>query len=522
MSALYSQRRIRTFSLVGLIIGLAVLGVSLAGSLLLSDQWIVFTLALACVSLQVVINDIAWRWQRRMAERNKILLHCQLHSQALHTLRLPLLTVQAQISDGLLILIWAALLSGGVWLSLRHGVQNGYLNIIWLCGCVLSVSWVFWVLAGRRCLNDDEIIISEYACLAHGRLDRWDLPNWHLMDVEYRVTSETSNCALVLRIWHDGPHQQHLIERYLPLPRQFASQARETCALLSKHIWHPSDAAAPDDSNSAVSHQNTKTQLKAARTRQQQARLEALSTPQRMTQLGNIILLVYSILLGMFSQWIQHSPRFTNPRTGASFAGWYLPYVALLGGGIALFNMAFSWWRNRSFSNSQHDETLLLFRMPSLWLESHLPESMHAARRELANDALLIADGMALTTLVFALRRPTIFDYFLHRELALLLVFLVVPFIIFIVYRDWVLRRRIGLVHLTTQGVWLYDRYHSWKPGYASILSCALMPAPRNSLEYARLQIVTQQTDDMSILEIPLDQASAILAGEQLITKIMG
>ena len=519
MSALYSQRRIRTFSLLGLLIGMGVLGVSLAGSILLSDQWIVLTLALACVSLQVVINDIIWRMQRRMAERNKILLHCQLHSQALHTLRLPLLTVQAQISDGLPILIWASLLSGGIWLSMRHGVQNGYLNIIWLCGCVLSVAWVFWVLAGRRCLNDDEIVISEYACLAHGRLDRWDLPNWHLMDVEYRVSSETSNCALILRIWHDGPHQQQLIERYLPLPRQFAAQAKETRDLLAEHIWHPGDAL--DNTGFAAPAQNTKTQLKAARTRQKQARLETLSTPQRMTQLGNMVLLVFSILLGAFSQWVQQSPLYTNPRTGASFAGWYLPHVALLGCGIAVFNMVFSWWRNHSFNNSQDEETLLLFRMPSLWLESHLPESMHAARRELANDALLIADGVGLTTLIFALRRPAIFDYFLHRELALLLVFLIVPFFIYIVYRDWVLRRRIGLVHLTRTGVWLYDRYHSWKPGYASIVSCALMPPPRNSLEYARLQIVTEQNGELSTIEIPLDQANASKAKEQLIDIIM-
>lgn len=507
MANIFTKKSARTFGVLGLFISMAVLGVSLAGTFLLQDQWIILTLAIATVSLQLIFNDLYWRVQKKATERGQVLLHCQLNSKALYVLRSPLLSVQSQVTNGMLVLIWSALLGGGIWLSMRHGVQNGYWMIIWLSACVLSAAWIIWVLVGRRCLNDDEIIISENACLARGRLDRWDLPGCHLLDVEFRSTSEFGGCALILRIWQDGPHQQKLIERYLPLPRRFMTQAQETCLCLEKQIWFRPEPT-PDENGDPAGEAAAKKPDKAARTRNKQQRLEPVTRPVRISQLGDIILLTFSVLLGAFSQWIITRPQYTNPNTAASFATWNLPLIATLFGVIAVVDLILNWHRNRSFRESLDGESLLLFRMPSLWLECHLPEALNAARRELFNDGLLLTLGTFFTALAFALRRPYMFDYFVHYEIALLIVALILPFLVFIVYRDWALRRRLGLVHLTSDGLWLYDRFHEWGRKQGRLLSCSLVTPPSGSLETSRLLLHYQRrNEEPLLLEVPLDEA---------------
>ena len=171
------QKRVRTFGILGLVISFILLGVSLGSVWLLNTTATIFTLAIATISLMLIINDLFWRAQRLTAERSgQILLHCQLNNRALHVLRRPLLTVQSLISSGMLVFMWSVLVSSAIWLALRHNAYQSYMTVIGYCGSVLSLSWFAWVLAGRRALNDDEIVISEYACLASGRLDRWDLP----------------------------------------------------------------------------------------------------------------------------------------------------------------------------------------------------------------------------------------------------------------------------------------------------------------------------------------------------------
>ena len=163
------------------------------------------------------------------------------------------------------------------------------------------------------------------------------------------------------------------------------------------------------------------------------------------------------------------------------------------------------------------EDPLLLFRLPSLWLECHLPSTLQAARRELINDGLLLLFGTFFTALAFNFHRPEIFSFFMAEETGLLLVLLLLVFLSFIVYRDWAVRRRLGLVLLSGKGLWLYDRQHRWDTPGNRLVSCTLEPAPSRSFEYARLVLQAEgQSGRLSTLTVPLDKVTAAQVQEMI------
>ena len=507
-----TRKRVRAFSYFGLGLSIAILAISLATAWLLRDEGIVFALAVATISLQVIINDLFWRAQKAIAESSETLLYCQLSSLDLHTWREPLLTIQSLVSNGMLVLIWVSLHGGGIWLALRNGVNRGYLSIVMLCGSVLSASWIGWILAGRRCLNDDEIIITESACLAAGRLDRWDLPDWHLLTAEMQSSSAITGSTLFLRIWREGPFQQ-LIERRIHLPAHFAEQGEEACLRLQNFIQKSSDTVRI--------RRVSQSREKAAKKREQHY-LEQVTTPLRVSQLGDLIVLLYATALAAFNQWVLSKPQYNLGSQGHSFDEWHLLPIALTLGGLTLIDILFNIRRNNRFRAGLDEDPLLLFRLPSLWLECHLPEALYVARRELFNDGLLLVIGTLFTGLAFNLHRPELFHFFLEQEIGLMILLLVIVFLVFVVYRDWALRRRLGLVQLSRKGLWLYDKQYTWDGVETILKSCSIEPAPTRSFESARLQLCLEQKGKgMTTLQVPLDKASAAKVEEMLEEKLL-
>jgi len=491
------QKQARALGFFGLTVSAVVLGVSLAGIWLMTDSSLVFLLAIAALSLQLILNDLFWRAQKRLTESGETLLRCQLRSEALHTFRQPLLTVQALISDGMLILIWTTLIGGAIWLAWRNGISRGYISIVWICGSVLSVCWFGWVFFGRRCLADDEIIISEYACLAGGRLDRWDRPDVHLLAAEFNPYPAEQGGVLLLRIWREGPYQQ-LLERAIPLPQEYKEQAKAACLRLQPLVRKPVEGVRIR----RVSHNKERT----ARRREQRL-LEKVAIPHRVSQLGDFMLLFYALVLAVFAWWIVDQPAYTNPHTGYNFGEWHLMPIAVTLGCLTMVDIINNRRRNRRFLASLDNKPLLLFRLPSLWLECHLPEALNASRRELVNGGLLILIATTFTGFSLSLHNPFLFRFFLEREIALLLVLLFLVFLVFVVYRDWALRRRLGLVQLSSRGLWLFDRQYRWGNGTTQLVACHLEAAPSRSFETARLVLHLESSGELPLrLQVPLDK----------------
>jgi len=501
------RRRVRTFSYFGLGLSFALLAISLAGAWLLTDESIVVALAVGTISLQVILNDLYWRTQKSLAQGGETLLYCQLSGADLHIWREPMLTVQSSVSNGMLALIWASLISCAILLAIRNGISQIYLTIFWRFASVLSGSWLGWIIVGRRCLNDDEILITESACLAGGRLDRWDLPDWHLLNAEFRTQSGTPGGTLFLRIWREGPYQQ-LIERLIPLPGEVAAQAGEACEALQSFIKRPVEG---------IRIRRISSNREKTAKRREQLHLERVTTPVRVSQIGDLILLLFTGSLCFFSLWIPARPEFSHPLTGHSFADWHLLPVSLAVGGLTLADATLNILRNKRFRAGLDEDPLLLFRLPSLWLECHQPEILQAARRELINDGLLLLVGTLFTGLAFNLHRPATFRYFMGEEIGLLLSLLLLVFLIFIVYRDWAMRRRLGLVLLSRRGLWLFDRQHRWDLPGTRLVSCSLEPSPSRSFEAARLMLQIQRENEEELtLMVPLDKAAAAQMQETL------
>jgi len=502
------QVQVRTFGYFGLLISALVLGVSLAGIWLLNVQGTVLTLAIATISMQIIINDLFWLAQKRLVESGgETLFSCQLSGQGLHELRQPLLTVRSLISDGMPALIWTTILSGALGLALRAGVHQSYIVLVWVCGGVLSVSLFGWVLFGRRCLRDDEVIISEGGCLAGGRLDRWNIPGWHLLSVEWEPRPNARGGQLVIRILREGPYRQ-MFERRITLPEDYAAAAIETCRQLQCFIRSSPENARPRFPSSRKD--------RTAKKREQHT-LEKAAVTSRASHLGDAILLAYALILGVFSLLIPQHPLYTSHDGSYSFADWDLPAFAMIFALLAVMDILLNTRRNRAFRAGLGDQPLLLFRLPSLWLECYLPASLNAARRELVNCGLLMLIGTLFAGLAFSIRQPEYFRIFIEQELAVLLIVLLLVFLAYVVYRDWALRRRLGLVQLVPSGLWLFDKQYSWVTPGSKLLSCEVVTAPPHSPEFARLALTMIIDGQNTIsLKVPLDLDTATKTRELL------